>query len=184
MVIGLLKSPSPAVTQQDPYHQLVDGHIILDTHIDSDRRAAVTARLYIPCSKDHVWHQVTTYSNWPQLLPSILTSTAQGPMVDGSYLLFQSGGIPYLPLSPRVDIELKVQEDPGRRVQFELIRGDFEQFKATITLHDFENGTLLSYRVQACLTFSVPKSFIEQGILLVLPANLKALRQGILAKHY
>lgn len=170
-----------ATATQSRCQSLQQGRILIQTSIASERQASVVAQLYLPCSRSYGWEQITTYNNWPTLLPNILHSSCQVTADPRVKLLHQAAGFNLMLFSPKVDICLKVHEYPCQQIQFELVQGSFDAFEATLDFSDYHQGTLLQYQVRACLSFPVPIPIIEHGIQIALPANLKSLRQGLMS---
>ena len=84
-----------------------------------------------------------------------------------------------------MEIYLKVIETAHtawQQIQFQLERGNFHDFAATLKLEDFKTGTLLTYSVQATPTIPVPSQLIQEAMRLDLPANMRKMRQ-VLCGH-
>jgi len=161
--------------QADP---LINGDVLLKTRSHTPWGGGVTALLYLPLQRDHVWQAITDYPRWPHYLPNLFESVVleQGP---NTARLHQMAGEEFLMLKIKVAIDLKVTETPQRRIQFEFERGNFKDFAADLRLQDYQTGTLLSYSVQATPTIPVPSALIQQGIKMDLPHNLRHLRQAL-----
>ncbi|MGD1944165.1 MAG: cyclase, partial [Leptolyngbyaceae cyanobacterium] len=78
-----------------------------------------------------------------------------------------------------VEIYLKVYEDAFHSIQFRLEQGTFRDFGADLTLQDWQNGTLLTYTVQATPLIPVPSFLVEQGMRQDLPSNMEHMRRAL-----
>lgn len=96
---------------------------------------------------------------------------------DQVHRLYQVGCKAFLAIAAEVEIYLKVYEDPAHSIQFRLEKGTFHDFAADLTLQDWQNGTLLTYAVQATPLIPVPGFLIEQGMRQDLPGNMEHLRK-------
>ena len=154
--------------------QLRSGEILMDYHVASAREARVQVNVMLNRSLQQIWQKLTDYKNWPALLPNIVASS----VINDAYpkRLRQSAGFQMLGLVPQVQIELLVREQAEREIVFEGVSGSFKAFQATLTLQECEEGILLTYAVTAELHWPMPKLAIEQGIVQILPRNLKHLR--------
>ena len=154
--------------------KLRTGEILLDYEILSNSEALVQVQMLLNRSHHWVWNQLSTYENWTELLPNIVASS----VVDGGYpkRIRQAAGFQLLGLVPQVQLEMLVRERDRREILFEGVSGSFKAFQAAMTLQDCHEGVLLTYFVEAKLLLPMPKVAIEQGILKILPQNLKALR--------
>jgi hypothetical protein len=97
--------------------------------------------------------------------------------------LYQVGRKGFMMLTARVEIYLKVAETLCESIQFRLEQGTFSHFAADLHLQDFNQGTLLTYSVQAAPTIPVPAFLIEQAIRIDLPGNMKQMRR-VLCDRY
>ena len=53
---------------------LMQGEIIVETRSHSDWGGAVSATMYLPMQRSHVWQQVTDYPRWVQYFPDVTIS--------------------------------------------------------------------------------------------------------------
>jgi hypothetical protein len=91
--------------------------------------------------------------------------------------LYQVGRKAFLAIAAQVEIYLKVYETSQRSIQFRLEKGTFRDFGADLTLQDWQQGTLLTYTVQATPLIPVPSFLIEQGMRQDLPGNMETMRR-------
>jgi hypothetical protein len=177
---------SASFSQHSTSAALMRGEVLLETCSHSAWGASVTADIYLPISRQAVWHQLVNYPRWVQYFPDIhqsylLTdklpfgSTAQ----EGYKRLYQAASKSFLFISAQVEIYLRVVETYHQQIQFQLESGSFHDFVAELTLKDFSDGTLLTYFVQATPLIPVPSIFIQQAIHFDLPANMKTMRQAL-----
>ena len=86
-------------------------------------------------------------------------------------------------LSVQVEIYLKAVESNHHRasdqIRFEMEKGTFQDFEAELQLQDFEEGTLLTYTVQATPNIPVPSALVQEAMKLDLPSNMRKMRQVI-----
>ncbi|MGK7909977.1 MAG: SRPBCC family protein [Synechococcus sp.] len=167
---GGLNRPKTA----EQLNKLRSGEILMDYHVVSGREAKVQVNVMLNRSRRDIWQQLTDYDSWPALLPNIVASTA----IDDSYpkRIRQAAGFQMFGFVPQVHIELLVREQAEHEIVFEGVSGSFNAFQAVLTLQECEEGVLLTYSVTAELLWPMPKVAIEQGILKILPRNLKHLR--------
>lgn len=168
--------------------KLLKGEVLLQTRSHSLWGGAVTAQLYLPIDRSHAWQQITDYPRWVQYFPDMTHSEVLHRSVSSSRpekrlpekRLYQVARKTFFLLTAQVEIYLKVFETvqtPWQQVQFQLERGSFHDFSATLKLHDFHQGTLLTYSVQATPTIPIPTQFIQEAIKLDLPNNLRQMRR-------
>jgi len=94
-----------------------------------------------------------------------------------SQQLYQKGIKDFILLRVEVEIYLQIRETGNQAIEFELLKGSFSEFLAYLHLQDYQQGTLLSYAVQATPNFPIPAPLIEQALKLELPANMRHMRQ-------
>ena len=172
--IDIRVSPLKRVRTPQQLNQLHSGEILLDYDIVSGRVARVQVEMLLNRSRQQIWQQLSNYENWPSFLPNIVSTS----VIDNGYpkRIQQAAGFQIFGLVPHVKVELLVREQPAEEIVFEGISGSFKSFQAALTLQDCEGGVFLRYFVAAELLWPMPKSAIEQGIVKILPNNLKALR--------
>ncbi|MDP5017561.1 MAG: cyclase [Dolichospermum sp.] len=160
---------------QDKQRLLIQGEILLQTRSHTHWGGAVTAWMYVPLIRSHVWQQITDYPRWVQYFPDITKSEiiSKGDVKR----LYQAAQKAFLFFTAQVEIYLNVVEILGQQVQFRMETGSFADFHASLELKDMGNGTLLAYTVQATPNIPIPSIFIEQAMNLELPANLCKMRQ-------
>ncbi|HSM83742.1 MAG TPA: SRPBCC family protein [Nodosilinea sp.] len=147
---------------------------------------AVTAHMYVPLARPQIWPQVTNYSGWTQFFPNIVHSEVLETVKTASQRyrrLYQVGRKGFMLLTAQVEIYLKVIETACETIQFRLERGTFSHFAADLHLQDFNQGTLLSYSVQAAPTIPVPSFLIEQAMKTDLPGNMRQMRRVLCARY-
>ncbi len=165
---------------QDQQRLLMQGEVLLQTRSHTSWGGAVTAWMYVPLIRSHVWQQITDYPRWVQYFPDITKSEiiSRGDVKR----LYQAAQKAFLFFTAQVEIYLSVVEVLGQQIQFRMERGSFADFHASLELKDMGNGTLLAYTVQATPHIPIPSIFIEQAMNLELPANLCKMRQ-VLCNH-
>jgi Polyketide cyclase / dehydrase and lipid transport len=181
---NLVLSPlSRAFAAQEPdFLKLLQGDILLKTRAYSALGGAVTAQMYLPVERSHVWINLTDYTRWVQYFPDItqseiLESDPQHP--HRGHRLYQSARKNFLMFTAQVDIHLRVFENLQRQIRFRMERGSFNDFSAEMTLEDYGEGTVLTYSVEATPLVPVPSLFIEQAMRHDLPGNMRQMRQVI-----
>lgn len=168
--------------QPADWEALIRGEVLLETRAHSSWGAAVTTWTYLPLKRAQVWQGLTDYPRWVQYFPNVVRSEVL-PAMKGDRLpqtrkrLYQVAGKAFMLVSAQVEIYLQVAETLHRRIQFRLEKGSFADFAADLQLQDYDNGTLLTYAVQATPAIPVPSFLIQQGMRLDLPDNLKRMRQ-------
>ncbi|MGI0488071.1 cyclase [Pantanalinema rosaneae CENA516] len=157
---------------------LLNGEILLDTRSHTAWGSAVLAQLYLPIDRAIVWQGLTNYPRWTQYFPDLTESRV---VAHPTYTrLYQAASKTFVFLTVQVEIYLRVRETALQRIQFQLdgnSAGSFTDFAADLTLHDYANGTLVRYYVQATPTIPVPSLLIQQAIQFDLPSNLRQMRQ-------
>ncbi|WP_416670341.1 SRPBCC family protein [Egbenema bharatensis] len=189
-----IHSPQETLTENDlclPQASLLNGEIVLETRSHSAWGGAVTARMYLPISRSQVWQQLTDYPQWVQFFPDLIRSEV---LSSGSSLhsaskrykrLYQVAAKAFFLFTAKVEIYLNVVETAHtawQQIQFQLERGNFHDFAATLKLEDLKTGTLLTYSVQATPTIPVPSQLIQEAMRLDLPANMRRMRQVLCGK--
>jgi carbon monoxide dehydrogenase subunit G len=158
---------------------LANGDVLVEASVRSAREAEVEITLHLPLPRAYVWQHLSDYTRWSEFFPNLLCSRVveSHPEAWRGKLLHQVAGLPFLDLGPKVDIYLRAFEIEHKSIRFKLIRGSFTNFAAELRLDDREQGTLLTYRVEAQLAFPVPPFLIRQGIQGAFLSNLKHMRR-------
>ena len=164
---------------------LLQGDVLISTRPQGNG-AAVTAKMYVPLVRSQTWQQLTDYSQWVHYFPDIVQSQVlevkkQSKSHPVTRRLYQVARKAFLMFSAQVEIYLQVFETLHQKIQFRLERGTFSNFSADLTLEDYQQGTLLTYSVEATPTLPVPSFLIEQAIRHDLPGNMKKMRQVMCA---
>ncbi|MTJ08770.1 MULTISPECIES: SRPBCC family protein [unclassified Anabaena] len=171
---------SDMLWSQDKQKLLIQGEVLLQTRSHTNWGGGVTAWMYVPLIRSHVWQQITDYPRWVQYFPDITKSEviSKGDVKR----LYQAAQKAFLFFTAQVEIYLNVVEVLGQQVHFRMEKGTFEDFQASLELKDMGNGTLLAYTVQATPNIPIPSIFIQQAMNLELPANLSKMRQVLCNK--
>jgi carbon monoxide dehydrogenase subunit G len=158
---------------------LLQGEILVKTYSHSAWGGAVTAQMYLPIARSHVWQQLTDYPRWVQYFPDITKSEVlhRGEVKR----LYQVAKKAFLFLTAQVEVYLNVFEVLGQHIQFRLEKGTFTDFTADLKLQDCGKGTLLTYSVQATPNIPIPTVFIQQAMHMELPDNMRKMRQVLCA---
>lgn len=158
---------------------LSQGEILVGTRSHSSWGGAVTAQMNLPIARSSAWQQLIDYPRWVQYFPDLSKSEvlAQAPVKR----LYQVAQKSFVLLTVQVEIYLNVFEVEGQHIQFRLEKGTFTDFTADLKLQDFCNGTLLTYSVQATPNIPIPTVFIQQGMQMELPRNMRQMRQVLCA---
>jgi Polyketide cyclase / dehydrase and lipid transport len=166
---------------------LLKGDILLSTRPHTAFGGAVVAQMYLPVVRSQIWEQLTNYANWVNYFPDITRSEVLEYNPDRPYRghrLYQAAQKNFLMFTAQVDVHLRVFENMQRQIRFRMERGSFNDFSASINLDDHENGTVLTYAVEATPTIPVPSLFIEQAMRQDLPGNMRQMRQVLCASQY
>ena len=170
---------SKSVAEWTKHQQItmIGGEILVETRSHSSWGGAVTATMYLPVVRSHVWQQVTDYPRWVQYFPDVTKSEVlhRGE----AKRLYQAAKKAFLFFTAQVEVYLNVIEVVQQQIQFRLERGTFVDFAADLSLQDCQGGTLLTYAVQATPNIPIPTMFIQQAMQLELPANMRKMRQVI-----
>ncbi|MEH2045453.1 SRPBCC family protein [Nostoc sp.] len=160
---------------QDKQKLLEQGEIFVETRSHKKSGGSVTAWMYLPMVRSHVWQQLTDYPRWVQYFPDITKSE----VVDKGEVkrLYQAAQKAFFFFTAQVEIYLNVVEVLGQQIQFRMVNGTFEDFDANLELKDCGNGTILAYTVQATPLIPIPSIFIQQAMNFELPANMRKMRQ-------
>ncbi|MBD2295919.1 cyclase [Anabaena sphaerica FACHB-251] len=166
---------SDMLWSQDKENLLIQGEILLQTRSHTMWGGNVTASMYLPLVRSHVWQQITDYPRWVQYFPDITKSEiiSKGEVK----FLYQTAQKAFLFFTAQVEIYLNVVEVLGQQIQFRMEKGTFQDFHANLELKDMGNGTLLAYTVQATPNIPIPSIFIQQAMNLELPENMRKMRQ-------
>jgi hypothetical protein len=167
--------PSVAAHQRD----LLAGKILVNS-VGRENGGAVTAHMYVPLQRAQLWSQLTNYSRWVHYFPNIIHSEVIETVKTSSQRyrrLYQVGRKGFLMLTAQVEIYLRVFENLCESIQFRLEQGTFNDFAADLILQDFDQGTLITYSVQASPLIPVPSFLIEQAMKNDLPGNMEQMRR-------
>ena len=170
-----------------PHHHqaLLNGEILIETHSHSAWGGAVTAQMYIPSMRSHVWQELTNYSQWVKFFPDLTHSEVlssipgKGLAKKGGKRLYQVAKKAFFLFSAQVEIYLKAIEITHQKIQFRMEQGTFKDFSADLALQDYDGGTLLTYSVKATPTIPVPSALIQEAMKFDLPSNMKQMRRVI-----
>lgn len=170
-----IDSASGIAWSQRQQTALLQGEILVETRSHSAWGGAVTAQMYLPLKRSHVWQQVTDYPRWVQFFPDVTKSEV---LQRGEPLrLYQTAQKSFFFFTAQVEVYLNVVEVRRQQIQFRLEQGTFNDFAAELKLEDCGAGTLLTYAVQATPNIPIPTVFIQQAMHLELPANMRKMRQ-------
>ena len=154
---------------------LKQGEILLQTRPYMAWGGAFTVQVYLPLPRCQVWDKITNYPQWVNYFPAITQSKILTSGKDKS--LYQAAAKNFLFLNVQVEIYLKVVETLHQNIQFQMIKGDFQEFTADLQLQDFLEGTRLIYSAQATPTLIIPSFLIEQALYLEVPVSLRQMRR-------
>lgn len=175
----------PGTDAQQSQDRLLLGEVLLQTRSHSLWGGAVTAQVYLPIDRFQAWQQLTDYPRWVQYFPDMTHSEVLNRESSRPHKsLYQAARKAFFLFSAQVEIYLSVLETAQttwHQIQFQLERGSFNDFSATLKLHDFHAGTLLTYAVQATPTIPIPTQFIQEAIKLDFPNNLRQMRRVLCA---
>ncbi|NJL46018.1 MAG: cyclase [Leptolyngbyaceae cyanobacterium SM2_3_12] len=187
VAIGTRVTPNSAdaaswLAQISPRDQvgLLRGDILVKPQAQTQGNGAVMAQMYVPLHRSRIWPQVTNYRRWTLFFPNITHSEVLETVKTASQRyrrIYQVGCKGFMMLTAKVEVYLKVVETACESIQFRLEQGTFSHFAADLHLQDFNEGTLVTYMVQAAPTIPVPAFLIEQAMKIDLPGNMKQMRQ-------
>ena len=162
---------------QETQNLLIQGEILIQTRAHTAWGGAVTASMYLPVIRSHVWQQLTDYPRWVQYFPDLKKSEIlhKGEVKR----VYQAAQKAFLFFTAQVEIYLNVVEVLGKKIQFKLEKGNFKDFNASLELQEFGQGTILTYTVQATPEIPVPSILIQQAMNFDLPTNMRKMRQVI-----
>ncbi|MGK7888866.1 MAG: SRPBCC family protein [Leptolyngbyaceae cyanobacterium] len=184
----------PSSTPSSPFnsrqhHALLRGDVLLDIHPHSAWGGAVTATMYIPSQRSHVWQELTNYSQWVNFFPDLVHSEVLSSVVERGKQackgkrLYQVARKAFMMFSAQVEIYLRAIEvthqKAVQKIQFQMERGTFKDFAADLEIKDYDNGTLLTYSVQATPLIPIPAGLIQEALKMDLPSNMKQMRRVI-----
>lgn len=152
------------------------GRVLVKTQAHGMMGGAVNAKMYVKAPRTDLWKKLTSYSRWVEYFPNITRSQVLSHG-NGCHQLYQVGRKAFLAIAAEVEVYLNVYEDAHHSIQFRLAKGTFKDFGADLTLQDWQNGTLLTYSVQATPLIPVPSFLIEQGMRQDLPGNMEHMRR-------
>ena len=157
---------------------LLQGEILVKAKPYSNWGGAAAAQMYLPLERRSCWQQLTNYSRWVEYFPDLTRSELlRQPNSSGrERRIYQVGSKNFIIFSTRVEIYLKVMETAPDRIHFQLEKGTFTDFSASLQLQDYNNGIVLTYSVRATPNFPIPTIFIQQALQLELPANMRQMR--------
>lgn len=152
------------------------GRVLVESAAHGMMGGAVSAKMYVKANRTDLWAQLTQYSRWTEFFPNISRSEVIASQ-QNVHRLYQVGRKAFLAIAAEVEIYLKVYEDAYHSIQFRLEKGTFKDFGADLTLQEWQNGTLLTYAVQATPLIPIPSFLIEQGMRQDLPGNMEHMRK-------
>ncbi|NJN38353.1 MAG: cyclase [Acaryochloridaceae cyanobacterium CSU_3_4] len=161
---------------------LLQGEILLDVRSHTNWGGAVTATMYLPRVRSHLWSQLTHYSSWVNYFPDIVKSEVleyASHTVEQTHRLYQAARKTFFLMSFEVEIFLRVSECFQQHIQFSMERGSFSDFSADLRLQDCGEGTILTYSVAATPLIPMPSIFIQEAIRADLPGNMRHMRQSL-----
>jgi Polyketide cyclase / dehydrase and lipid transport len=179
-------TPDSSMLDSSEFVALLKGDILLSTRPHTAFGGAVMAKMYLPVVRSHIWAQLTDYANWVHYFPDITHSEVlehNPERPHRGHRLYQAAQKNFLMFTAQVDVHLRVFENMQRQIRFRMERGSFNDFTANITLDDHEDGTVLTYSVEATPTIPVPSLFIEQAMRQDLPGNMRQMRQVLCASQ-
>ncbi|MDJ1179154.1 SRPBCC family protein [Roseofilum sp. BLCC_M91] len=156
-----------------PSVSVIDGQIFVKTEPWGLGGGSAIAQLYLPLNRQQCWHNVTNYPQWVNYFPDL----TQSKVLPNTQHIYQTGVKDFILFRAEVEVYLKVRETLNQAIEFQLIKGSFSEFLAYLHLQDYQQGTLISYAVQATPNFPMPAPLIEQALKIELPANLRHMRQ-------
>lgn len=174
--------PTHALLSPQQMVDLLQGKILLDVRSHTHWGGAVTATMYLPRVRSHIWSQLTTYSRWVRFFPDIVKSEVlehASQTAGQTHRLYQAARKTFFLLSVDVEIFLRVSERFQENIKFSLEQGSFSDFSADLTLQDCGEGTILTYSVAATPLIPMPSIFIQEAIRADLPGNMKHMRQAL-----
>lgn len=180
------RQPSPMLNPSE-FAALLRGDILLSTRPHTAFGGAVVAQMYLPVVRSHIWEQLTNYANWVHYFPDITRSEIlehNPERPHRGHRLYQTAQKNFLMFTAQVEVHLRVFENMQRQIRFRMEHGSFNDFSASLTLDDYDNGTILAYSVEATPTIPVPSLFIEQAMRQDLPGNMRQMRQVLCASQY
>ncbi|NJM95283.1 MAG: cyclase [Acaryochloridaceae cyanobacterium CSU_5_19] len=168
------------VPNEFPVIALLAGETLVDINAHTPWGGAVTASIYLPMVRSHLWSQLTHYSRWVRYFPDIVKSEIldQTSARSGQRRrLYQAARKAFLVFPVEVEIFLTVSERFEERIRFSLAQGSFKDFSADLQLQDCGDGTILTYSVAATPLLPVPGLLIQETMRMDLPANMRHMRQ-------
>lgn len=165
---------------------LRQGQVLIVPQAQPRTPATVAAHMYVPLGRPYIWPQVISYHRWPQFFPNIAHSEVLESRRTATHRyrrIYQVGRKGFMMISAEVEIYLQVLETACEHIQFRLETGTFSHFAADLHLQDMDNGTLLTYRVQAAPTIPIPTFLVKQGMKTDLPGNMRQMRQALCQRY-
>ncbi|NEQ99804.1 MAG: cyclase [Cyanothece sp. SIO2G6] len=170
-------------------HALLRGDVLIEIHPHSAWGGSVTAKMYIPSQRSHVWRELTNYGQWVKFFPDLVHSEVLSSVVERGKRacrgkrLYQVARKAFLMFSAQVEIYLQAIEvthqKAVQKIQFQMERGTFKDFAADLEIKDYDNGTLLTYSVKATPLIPIPAALIQEAMKMDLPNNMRQMRQVI-----
>eukprot|EP00249_Psilotum_nudum_P020846 c27871_g1_i2 orf=79-2469(+) len=141
----------------------------------------VVATITVKAHPEDLWAVLIAYEDLPEFVPNLASSRVLSRERNRVRLL-QEGCkcLLYMALHARVVLDL--WEQPGYKITFQQVEGDFDSFEGTWTLEQFgSQHTILKYIVETkmhsdCL---LSEAMIEEVIYEDLPSNLCAIRDRV-----
>ncbi len=139
------------------------------------RQRCLGAQVVIPHPAQAVWQVLTDYDHLAEFIPNLEHSCR---LPHPNIRLEQVGGQKVLKWSFRARVVLDIQEHFPERICFEMVEGDFQEFRGHWHLEPLpELHTRLNYYLQVTPKPRMPVALVEQRLRRDLKANLWAVRQ-------
>jgi ribosome-associated toxin RatA of RatAB toxin-antitoxin module len=171
------QEPEPAAVQSLLSESCADDIAVSTTNMD-DGITAVTGRIHINASPDHVWSAITDYDNQKHFVPKLLDS---GLISDNGseQVMFEKGKTGFLLFSKTVYIKMSIRGDYLRRLSFRQIEGDFKIYEGDWMIERLPDGkgSVLTFSAKIKPDFFAPAMFVRKVQQKDLPMVLAAMKK-------
>lgn len=171
----------PQISETAPDSETVSD-VELKVEKTDRRQRKIQARIQLPYPPEKVWSVLTNYEALSDFIPNLASSSyCEHP--DGGIRIEQVGTQSALMLKFSARVVLDMEENFPEQIRFNMVEGDFKEFRGDWTLAPQENTdtptTELTYSVQIWPKRSMPIIAVEKRLSKDLPTNLIAIRQRL-----
>jgi ribosome-associated toxin RatA of RatAB toxin-antitoxin module len=124
----------------------------------------IEAQVNVFAPGEIVWGILTDYESIYEFIPGMVKSKVLDMGEGGGAILEQEGSVSIFPFTFNSRIVLRVKEVPMRRINFEMIEGDFASYKGHWSLKRESDTITLRLVIKASYLIRIPRFIISQSL--------------------